>query len=293
MAQARTNNDQRTLDNLRDVDVEDAIDYAEELRREEERYVQDPTYRAPRIDNRGFSARSNVHYFDFSGDRDDDLSEEEKAEHKAEQMRRFRENYESMCDMIDEALGLDDEPDPLMEWMNDTNWNSGFEYQTWDEMVDDRPDLFVDDGFTCGITQLLRDELYGPEEDSILAPLPEPEPEPAYLTYDVNPLTGETTELSDDQKISRRIAYDADQLVQQSTSLTMVDDIIKDVSRQAAKSATSTTPPAIQTDLDLSGSFKTASTAAPEPVDAGPSADTPEVAATQPIIKQPDPAPAL
>lgn len=289
MAQARTKNDQRTIDDLRDVDVEDAADYAEQLRIEEERYVLDPTYRAPRIDNRGFMARSNISYFDFDGDHEGDLTEEEKKELEEERMRQFRENYTSMCEMIDEALGLDDDSDPLMEWMNDTDWDSGFEYQTWDEMVDQNPDLFVDNGFTCGITAMLRDELYGSEFDSWLAPLPEPEPEPAYLTYDVNPVTGEKTELSEDQKISRKIAYDADQIVQQSTSLTMVDDIIKDVSRKAATQTASA--PLIQTDLNLTESFATATTA-PAPTD-DPAPNEPEVAATQPVVKQPEAAPAL
>lgn len=284
MAQARTDGDQRTIDDLRDIDVEDAIDYAEELRREEERYVLDPTYRAPLIENRGFIARANFNYFDFTGD-NDGLTEEEREEIEFERMRQFRENCETICEIIDDALGVDDDYDPLMDWRHDTDWDSDFEYQTWDELVDQNPDLFVDTGFTCGITEALRDELYGTEFGSVY----EPEPEPAYLTYDINPVTGEQTELTQEQKIDRRIAYDADQTVKQATSLTMVDDIIKDVSRQAATQPTS--PSLISTDLNLTESFTTATTA-PAPSD-DPAPTEPDVATAQPVVKQPEAAPAL
>jgi len=69
----------------------------------------------------------------------------------------------------------------------------------------------------------------------------------------------------------------------------MVDDIIKDVSRKAATQTASA--PLIQTDLNLTESFATATTA-PAPTD-DPAPNEPEVAATQPVVKQPEAAPAL
>ncbi|MDD3021029.1 MAG: hypothetical protein PHX61_08645 [Alphaproteobacteria bacterium] len=219
---------------LKDPYVQNDDDHASQIRKAEEALVADPSLGVPKIHNNGIYARSNRHYYDFgSGNTDDPKDVEKEKQTKAVQ---FRQNCMIVCETLNSSFQEATTEIPA--------------YQTWEEMVKNEPYKFVDDGLTCGISDDYYQDLYG-------TPPPDTANEKdLFLTHDVNPLTGEVRELSDSEKINRKIVHDADQILSDATDINFTSNIIKEVSAQ------SPTPPLIKTDVKIAENFGSAATPA-------------------------------
>ncbi|HRK97818.1 MAG TPA: hypothetical protein PLE43_04980 [Alphaproteobacteria bacterium] len=195
-------------------------DHAEQLRQFEDSLALDPTRYNPIIHNNGIAGRSNKGYFDLGGHGDEDgHSGESNGESKT---RKFQQNYQTMCRQIsimDKAAGWDNQPAWDAGW-KDVQYKSAGE--AWNDSVRNSPFAIFSQPNGGEVLQ----SKYDPSK------------------YDVNPVSGEVTPLTEEQKINRRVlGLDGatGKIVNQSLSVNGLDQIIAEAS-QITTPKTSETP---------------------------------------------------
>jgi len=177
---------------------------------------------------------------------------EEQEKENQTKAARFRQNCMLICDTMREDLQNAYEVEQPLQ----TTWN-GVQYasagEAWDASIRDNPYSYLLKPDKEAVYQCTPNDLMGTGDVKDIS-----------LTHDVNPLTGEVRELSDSEKINRKIVHDADQILNDATDINFTSNVIKEVSAQ------SSTPPLIKTDVQIAENFGSAATPAAPATEAAP-----------------------
>ncbi len=133
--------DHKQIEHTGSVDRD--LDHNEQLRLHEEALINDPSKFNPLIHNNGILGRANKDYLGiYLNGHDDDESPEKEQQRQQQKAASFRQNYASMVTEIVDYDEYDFDP-------HQDELYTPLTYTSWEQMVEESPEIFGDDGFAC------------------------------------------------------------------------------------------------------------------------------------------------